>query len=103
MRCGDHITIESNPTDGYCYKCESKTIFAVVTEENKDSLPFPTNPIGMKNIDFNDPGKNCQCRAGTCPCGKFVAHAISDPCNANDFNTKEAKEKELIEQLKAKK
>jgi len=79
MTCGNNIISEQ---DKYpkCNSCNKETILLLVTEENKDRLPFPTNPIGME-----DPSKSCQCKAGTCPCGKFVAHRIDEPCNSNEF------------------
>ena len=88
MKCGNKVT----PAEGehpFCYYCNVETILVFLTETNKDKLPHPTNPV-RDNIDFDDPSKTCQCRAGTCPCGKFVAHAVVDPCNANDFSSSEA-------------
>jgi hypothetical protein len=99
MICGNTIT----PLAGempFCNYCAEDTILVLLTEANKDKLPHPLRPAGAQEIDLNDPSKTCQCRAGTCPCGKFVAHAVVDPCNANDFNTAEAREKELAEQAK---
>ena len=95
MRCGNHVPVEAAQNQ-YCLICEMKTVFVIVTEENKDSLPFPT--LMDKYLNAGEPGKTCQCRAGTCPCGKFVAHKIDDPCNANDFIDPENREKELAEQ-----
>jgi hypothetical protein len=84
MKCGQNEPAELGVFPE-CSMCKEETIMVVVTDKNKDSLPFPTNPRGRAEIDFNDPSKNCQCRAGTCPCGKFVAHAVKDPCNSYEF------------------
>lgn len=67
-----------------CRDCKEETLLVVVTENNKDKLPFPTHPSGVKT-DINDPSKTCQCKAGRCPCGKFVAHKIGDPCLADQY------------------
>lgn len=82
MTCGMHIPAEPGVFPK-CETCNVPTILAIVTDENYDKLPFPTNPVG-REIDFNDPSKTCQCRTGRCPCGKYVAHAIAEPCNAHD-------------------
>jgi hypothetical protein len=83
MTCGNNITV-SEGIYPECGRCQTKTIMAIVPEDNWDGLPFPTDPPN-KEIDFNDPSKNCQCRAGTCPCGKFVAHRIDEPCNSHEL------------------
>jgi len=67
-----------------CTICEAKAIFVVVTEENRDSLPFPTHPYGRE-----DPEKKCQCATGRCPCGKYVAHAVAEPCIADLYKEKD--------------
>ncbi len=84
MKCGTHVP---PPPSGYpeCNICKTETILVLVTESNKDKLPFPTDPVGRNEIDFNDPSKNCQCRAGTCPCGAFVAHKVTEPCNSHEY------------------
>lgn len=82
MRCGNNLAVPK------CNFCTQDTIMVVVTDENRDKLPFPTHPEGMldpKDIDFNNPGKNCQCKAGTCPCGAFVAHKVTEPCNSHEY------------------
>lgn len=84
MNCGQNNPVESNITPT-CKVCMKETLLVVVTEANKDRLPIPENLIGKKQIDLNDPSKTCQCKAGTCPCGKFVAHKIGDPCPADEY------------------
>lgn len=97
MRCGANIPAHIAATSG-CEDCQIETMFMLVTETNGDKLPFPTH-LKAQEIDFEDPSKNCQCRPGTCPCGKFVAHSIDEPCNTDDFSTEESKAKELAEQI----
>jgi DNA-directed RNA polymerase subunit RPC12/RpoP len=89
MKCGTHVTPKA---DEYpeCNICTVETILVLVTEKNKNSLPRPTDPLGMHEIDFNDPSKNCRCAPGICPCGKFVAHLASeawDPENPHLFGS----------------
>lgn len=73
-----------------CNICLVSTILVLVTKENEHMIPKPTDPIGAKEIDFNNPGSNCECAPGLCPCGKFVAHLASeswDPENPHIFGT----------------
>lgn len=84
MRCGMNLTLGAGEIPD-CTMCKDEAIFVIVTEQNKNKLPHATNPQGMADIDFNDPGKNCQCATGRCPCGKYVAHAVSEPCIANEY------------------
>jgi hypothetical protein len=79
LRCGMNMQCEEGETQA-CIICEEKAIFVVVTEENRESLPFPTHPYGKE-----DPAKVCQCATGRCPCGKYVAHAVNEPCIAPHY------------------
>ena len=89
MKCGNNLEFET--AEGIeCNSCGKGTIMILLTEENKNSLPFPTNPINRKEVDFNDPSKTCQCAPGICPCGKFVSHLATeswDPDNPHIFGT----------------
>lgn len=87
MKCGNNIPPEEGK-DVECNVCDVPTILIFVTEKNKNILPWPSDPIGLNDIDLNNPGNNCQCAPGMCPCGKFVAHLASeawDPDNPHIF------------------
>jgi len=87
MKCGNNLYYET-ANDVECNLCGKGTIIVLVTEENKNSIPFPTNPKNKKEFDFNDPSNTCQCASGLCPCGKFVAHPVTeawDPENPHLF------------------
>lgn len=106
MRCGNNITPDMYDGEPSCNFCEVVTILVLITEANKHTIPKPTNPRGMNQIDFNDPSSNCQCAPGLCPCGKFVAHLVSeswDPENphlfggeAEEWHKKKAAERENL-------
>ena len=69
MKCGNNLEFES-ANDIECNTCGKGTIMVLVTEENKNSLPFPTEPAPGSRLD---PSETCQCAPGLCPCGKFVS------------------------------
>jgi len=79
MTCGNNVPIQTEELPK-CNICTKQTEMLPVPEDGWDTLPFPTSPIGRK-----DPAVECQCRAGTCPCGKFVAHEIDKPCNSHEL------------------
>jgi hypothetical protein len=88
MKCGNNITPDMYEGQPKCNLCEVVTMLVLITEENKNSIPHPTDPKGKKEIDFNNPSATCQCAPGLCPCGKFVAHLASeawDPENPHLF------------------
>lgn len=78
MRCGNNSFLEKQIAEP-CQICDVETQIVLVTEENRHTLPQPSNPITLE-IDINNPGKSCNCKAGTCPCGEFIAHRIDQPC-----------------------
>ena len=89
MKCGNNITPNMYSDNPKCNLCEVATLLVLITEENKHAIPKPTDPVGMNEIDFNNPSSNCQCASGLCPCGKFVAHPVSeawDPENPHLFH-----------------
>lgn len=77
MKCGNNLYFETE-NDVECNICGKGTVIVLVTEENKNSIPFPTNPHNKKEFDLNDPYGTCQCAPGLCPCGKFVAHPVTE-------------------------
>lgn len=84
MRCGNNITSDLYEDEPKCNICEVPTILVLVTEANKHIIPMPTNPIDISQVGFNDPSLNCRCESGFCPCGKFVAHPVSEAWDPNN-------------------
>ena len=81
MRCGN--TILSQSGEGLeCNKyCGMTSGFIQVTEENKDSIPFPTNPYDYVDPDKEIDNRPCNDNEGICPCGVYIAHLIDKKCN----------------------
>ncbi len=80
-KCGNKITSQS-VQDLECNKyCGMTSGFIEVTEENKDSLPFPTNPYQYDDPDRQPEDAFCNDREGICPCGVFTAHFVDKKCN----------------------
>ena len=85
MNCGNNLTTQTN--EGLnCQTCGEQSDFIQVTEENKNSIPFP------KNLHFgdNEPGIDpnfCNDKEGICPCGVFIAHLINKQCDVIETAT----------------
>ncbi len=52
LTCGNNTVLISEQPEApvaTCEKCEGNPELFVVTDENRDSLPFPTNPQGLED------------------------------------------------------
>lgn len=79
MNCGNNLIEE---TDEYlhCHTCNADSGFIQITEENRDTLPFPTKLYQYSNLSGVDPNF-CNDKEGICPCGVFIAHLINKKCD----------------------
>jgi hypothetical protein len=81
MKCGNTIISQSGQ-DLECNKyCGMTSGFVQVTEENKDSIPFPTQPYLEDYRDGQPYDTFCNDVEGVCPCGVFTAHLINKKCD----------------------
>jgi hypothetical protein len=75
MKCGNNL--EAATDKGLiCNACGMDSGFIEVTEENKHTIPFPSNPH-----DYSDLDPFCNDQEGVCPCEVFTAHLINKKCN----------------------
>lgn len=80
MKCGNNI--ESLSDEGLkCKICGRTSDFIEITEENKDTIPFPTNPYDYADIDRSIDPNFCNDKEGICPCGVYTAHLVNKICN----------------------
>ncbi len=56
----------------------------MVTEDNKNSLPFPPNAGKYADIDPNV----CRDSTGFCPCGDYYTHPADEPCDVINAEVK---------------
>lgn len=77
MKCGNNLEAELD-IGLVCHICDESSGFIEVTEKNIGKIPFPTH-MHKYNPDF-DPNI-CNDRPGFCPCGDFITHPITEPCN----------------------
>lgn len=77
MKCGNNSQDEVQE----CKVCGMNSGFIQVTEDNKDTIPFPSNPFDYADIDHNTDHNFCNDKEGICPCGVFIAHLINKKCN----------------------
>ena len=80
MKCGNNSQDEVLE----CKACGVTSGFIQVTEENKDTIPFPSNPFDYADLDPNIDHNFCNDKEGICPCGVFIAHLIDKKCNVID-------------------
>jgi DNA-directed RNA polymerase subunit RPC12/RpoP len=77
-KCGNHLPSETG--DGLiCGACNSN-IFTLITEENKTKLPIPPEFMIYADIDPDV----CNDAPGLCPCGDFITHPVTEPCDVNN-------------------
>lgn len=80
MRCGNNILAQSDE-NLECQICGMTSGFIQVTEENKDTIPFPSNPYDYCTTDDGFDINFCNDTEGVCPCGVYIAHLIDKKCN----------------------
>ena len=84
--CGNHISSEIE-NGLICGACQS-IIFTLVTEENKNKLPFPPEVSTYADIDPTV----CNDAPGFCPCGDYITHPADEPCDViNDEPDKQTR------------